>query len=201
MHTKKQIIVAIGREHGSGGHYIAQMISRALGVRLYDKKSIEAEVVDQGYSPEIISQMDERPVNFFTSRRIGKYSNSLEVNVAERTFQMLQTKAAQGESFVVLGRCGEQVLKNNPNCISIFICGNPQFKLGRIMETLNLDTEQAIEEIKSVDRSRKNYHNYYCDTKWGDARGYDMTVKSDVLGCEKTAQMLTAYIRAFMQEE
>ena len=48
MHTKKQIIVAIGREHGSGGHYIAQMISRALGVRLYDKKSIEAEVVDQG---------------------------------------------------------------------------------------------------------------------------------------------------------
>lgn len=98
MHTKKQIIVAIGREHGSGGHYIAQMISRALGVRLYDKKSIEAEVVDQGYSPEIISQMDERPVNFFTSRRIGKYSNSLEVNVAERTFQMLQTKAAQGES-------------------------------------------------------------------------------------------------------
>ena len=93
---RKQIIVAIGREHGSGGHYIAQMISRALGVRLYDKKSIEAEVVDQGYSPEIISQMDERPVNFFTSRRIGKYSNSLEVNVAERTFQMLQAKAAQG---------------------------------------------------------------------------------------------------------
>ena len=121
--------------------------------------------------------------------------------MAERTFQMLQAKAAQGESFVVLGRCGEQVLKNNPNCISIFICGNPQFKLGRIMEKLNLDTEQAIEEIKSVDRSRKNYHNYYCDTKWGDARGYDMTVKSDVLGCEKTAQMLTAYIRAFMQEE
>ena len=48
MHTKKQIIVAIGREHGSGGHYIAQMISRALGVRLYDKKSIEAEVVGMG---------------------------------------------------------------------------------------------------------------------------------------------------------
>lgn len=198
---KKQIIVAIGREHGSGGHYIAQMISQALGIKLYDKKSIEAEVVAQGYSPEIISQMDERPVNFFASRRIGKYSNSLEVNVAERTFQMLQAKAAQGESFVVLGRCGEQVLKNNPNCISIFICGNPQFKLGRIMEKLNLDAEQAIEEIKSVDRSRKNYHNYYCDTKWGDARGYDMTVKSDVLGCEKTAEMLTAYIRAFMQED
>lgn len=196
---KEQIIVAIGREHGSGGHYIAELISKALGIKLYDKKTIEAAIVDQGYSQELISQKDERPVNFFASRRIGKFSNSIEVNVAERTFQMLRTKAAQGESFVVLGRCGEQVLKDNPNCISIFICGNPQFKLSRIMEKLGLDAEAAIEEIKTVDRSRKNYHNYYCDTKWGDARGYDMTVKSDVLGCEKTAEMLTGYIRDFME--
>ncbi len=196
---KEQIIVAIGREHGSGGHYIAELISEALGIKLYDKKTIEAAIVDQGYSQELISQKDERPVNFFASRRIGKFSNSIEVNVAERTFQMLRTKAAQGESFVVLGRCGEQVLKDNPNCISIFICGNPQFKLSRIMEKLGLDAEAAIEEIKTVDRSRKNYHNYYCDTKWGDARGYDMTVKSDVLGCEKTAEMLTGYIRDFME--
>ena len=196
---KEQIIVAIGREHGSGGHYIAELVSKALGIKLYDKKTIEAAIVDQGYSQELISQKDERPVNFFDSRRIGKFSNSIEVNVAERTFQMLRTKAAQGESFVVLGRCGEQVLKDNPNCISIFICGNPQFKLSRIMEKLGLDAEAAIEEIKTVDRSRKNYHNYYCDTKWGDARGYDMTVKSDVLGCEKTAEMLTGYIRDFME--
>ena len=196
---KEQIIVAIGREHGSGGHYIAELVSKALGIKLYDKKTIEAAIVDQGYSQELISQKDERPVNFFASRRIGKFSNSIEVNVAERKFQMLRTKAAQGESFVVLGRCGEQVLKDNPNCISIFICGNPQFKLSRIMEKLGLDAEAAIEEIKTVDRSRKNYHNYYCDTKWGDARGYDMTVKSDVLGCEKTAEMLTGYIRDFME--
>ena len=196
---KEQIIVAIGREHGSGGHYIAELISKALGIKLYDKETIEAAVVNQGYSQELISQMDERPINFFASRRIGKFSNSIEVNVAERTFQMLRAKAAQGESFVVLGRCGEQVLKDNPNCISIFICGNPQFKLSRIMEKLGLDAEAAIEEIKTVDRSRKNYHNYYCDAKWGDARGYDMTVKSDVLGCEKTAEMLTGYIRDFME--
>ena len=196
---KEQIIVAIGREHGSGGHYIAELVSKALGIKLYDKKTIEAAIVDQGYSQELISQKDERPVNFFASRRIGKFSNSIEVNVAERTFQMLRTKAAQGESFVVLGRCGDKILKDNPNCISIFICGNPQFKLSRIMEKLGLDAEAAIEEIKTVDRSRKNYHNYYCDTKWGDARGYDMTVKSDVLGCEKTAEMLTGYIRDFME--
>ena len=197
---KKQIIVAIGREHGSGGHYIADMIARELGVKLYDKVSIEKEITSGGYSEELVSEMDEKPVNFFASRRIGRFSNSLEVNVAEKTFAMLRSKAAEGESFVVIGRCGEQVLENNPNCISIFICGDPQFKLNRVMNKLGLNAEQAIEEIRNVDRSRKNYHNYYCDTKWGDARGYDLTVKSNVLGCERTAEMLVGYIRSFMEQ-
>ncbi len=197
---KKQIIVAIGREHGSGGHYIADLIARELGVKLYDKVSIEKEITSGGYSEELVSEMDEKPVNFFASRRIGRFSNSLEVNVAEKTFAMLRSKAAEGESFVVIGRCGEQVLENNPNCISIFICGDPQFKLNRVMNKLGLNAEQAIEEIRNVDRSRKNYHNYYCDTKWGDARGYDLTVKSNVLGCERTAEMLVGYIRSFMEQ-
>jgi len=198
---KKQIIVAIGREHGSGGHYIADLIARELGVKLYDKVSIEKEITSGGYSEELVSEMDEKPVNFFVSRRIGRFSNSLEVNVAEKTFAMLRSKAAEGESFVVIGRCGEQVLENNPNCISIFICGDPQFKLNRVMNKLGLNAEQAIEEIRNVDRSRKNYHNYYCDTKWGDARGYDLTVKSNVLGCERTAEMLVGYIRSFMEQD
>ena len=198
---KKQIIVAIGREHGSGGHYIADLIARELGVKLYDEVSIEKEITSGGYSEELVSEMDEKPVNFFTSRRIGRFSNSLEVNVAEKTFAMLRSKAAEGESFVVIGRCGEQVLENNPNCISIFICGDPQFKLNRVMNKLGLNAEQAIEEIRNVDRSRKNYHNYYCDTKWGDARGYDLTVKSNVLGCEGTAEMLVSYIRSFMEQD
>ena len=198
---KKQIIVAIGREHGSGGHYIADLIARELGVKLYDKVSIEKEITSGGYSEELVSEMDEKTVKFFASRRIGRFSNSLEVNVAEKTFAMLRSKAAEGESFVVIGRCGEQVLENNPNCISIFICGDPQFKLNRVMNKLGLNAEQAIEEIRNVDRSRKNYHNYYCDTKWGDARGYDLTVKSNVLGCERTAEMLVGYIRSFMEQD
>ena len=197
---KQQIIITLGREHGSGGHYIADIISKELGIKLYDKDSIEKEIASAGYSEEMIRKADEKPVNIFASRRIGKYSNSIEVNVAERTFAMLREKAAAGESFLIIGRCGEQVLKDNPNMISVFICGDPDFKLARVMEKMGLDADQAIDEIKSVDRSRKNYHNYYCNTKWGDARGYDMTIKSNVLGCEATAEMLVSYIRRFMAQ-
>ena len=148
---KDQIIITMGREHGSGGHYIADMIARELGIKLYDKDSIESEIVSEGYSEELIRRMDEKPVNFFASRRIGRFSNSLEVNVAEKTFDMIRAKAASGESFLLIGRCGEQVLKDDPHRVSLFIGGDPHAKLCRVMEKKGLSAEEAIEEIRTVD--------------------------------------------------
>lgn len=196
---KDQIIITLGREHGSGGYYIADMVARELGIKLYDKDSIEKEIISDGYSQELVHRMDEKPVNFWISRRIGKYSNSLEVNVAEKTFDMIRSKAASGESFLLIGRCGNQILRDEPNCLRLFISARQESKLCRVMERKGMNAEKAIEEIHEVDHSRKAYHNYYCDTKWGDARGYDLVVRSDVLGIEKTAKLLVAYIRAFME--
>lgn len=196
---KDQIIITLGREHGSGGYTIADSITKELGIKLYDKDSIEAEIISDGYSGELIRRMDEKPVNFLFSRCIGKYSNSLEVNVAEKTFDMIRSKAAGGESFLLIGRCGNQILRDEPNCLRLFISAGQEAKLCRIMDRKGLSAEKAIEEIHSVDHSRRSYHNYYCDAKWGESRGYDLVVRSDVLGIEETTKLLLQYIRTFME--
>ena len=41
--------------------------------------------------------MDEKPVHFFGSRRIGKYSNYLEVKVEEKTFANTAEKEVRAE--------------------------------------------------------------------------------------------------------
>ena len=89
---KEQIIITVGREHGSGGHYVAQLISEKLGIKLYDKEIVEGTATDNGFTKELVERMDEKPVNFFFSRRIGEYSNSLEENVAQRTFDFIRAK-------------------------------------------------------------------------------------------------------------
>ena len=38
---EKQILISLGREFGSGGHKIAQKISRELGIPYYDKNILE----------------------------------------------------------------------------------------------------------------------------------------------------------------
>ena len=198
---KEQILVTIGREHGSGGHYIAQLLAEQLQIQLYDKEIVERIIESSGYSREMVSAMDEKPINFFFSRRIGEYSNSLEAIVAEKTFALIRSRAEAGESFVVVGRCAEQVLAGNPNLIRLFICGEKEEKCSRIMRTDNVSAEQAENIRRDVDRKRKSYHNYYCDFKWGDSRGYDLTVNSSKLGIRGTADFLAYYLRAFMAQE
>lgn len=197
---KDQIIVTIGREHGSGGHYIAAILARRLGIQLYDREILEGVIESSGYSRELVDQMDEKPVNLLFSRRIGEFSNSLEANVAEKTFELIRRKAERGESFVVVGRCAEQVLRGNPNTVRLFIYGDKAFKIRRLMETDGLSEADAAAAMKQTDRERRAYHNYYCDDKWGDCRGYDIAVNSGLVGVEESAEALLRYIRAFQEQ-
>ena len=192
--NENQIIVTVGREHGSGGHFIAQNLASELGIKLYDKEIVEG-IVDQGFSKEFVEEMDEKPINYFLSRRIGEFSNSPEEIVAEKVFEYIREIAKKGESFVIVGRCAESVLRLYPHVISIFITGDKRDKLKRIENIYHLDAMAAQDRIRRVDSKRKQYHNH----KWGDSRGYDLLINSSRLGIDGTAQCLAGYVKSYMQ--
>jgi cytidylate kinase len=116
-------------------------------------------------------------------------------------FEFLKEKAAMGESFVIVGRCSESVLKDCPALISIFVLADMQCKVDRIKKLHNLSTQEAEQMIAKYDKKRKSYHNYYCTIKWGDSRNYDLSVNSSRLGIEKTIDFLEEYVKARMNCE
>lgn len=196
--NQNQIIVTLGREHGSGGHFIAQCLAEDLGIKLYDKDIIEG-VVDLGYSREFVEKMDEKPINHLLWRRIGEFSNSPEEIIAEKVFEYIRQIADTGESFVIVGRCAESVLRSYPHVISTFITGDRKDKIERIERVLNMSEAEAIDRMRRVDFKRKQYHNHYSDFKWGDSRGYDVLINSSRLGIDNTAACLAEYVRAYMK--
>ena len=110
----------------------------------------------------------------------------------------MREKVKSKESFVIVGRCSEEklndVIEEDCEFIPRFIRADMQARIARIMQLYNLNTSQATEKIKRHDKNRKNYHNYFCDTKWGDARNYDLTINSARLGVEKTVKVINDYI-------
>ncbi|MBQ4630073.1 MAG: cytidylate kinase-like family protein [Clostridia bacterium] len=196
---KDQIIITIGREFGSAGHHIAGHLAQKLGFVLYDKKFF-IECHDQvGFSAEIMEKYDEKPQNKFFSRKIRNHTNSIEAHVQDKVSDFILSRAASGESFVIVGRCSDEILRDNSNTINVFITGHMEEKIARVMDVYKLSREKAIDKIKRHDKKRKQYHNTYSEMKWGDSRGYDICIDSSVIGIEPTVDLLVDYVEKFRQ--
>ena len=195
----KQIIISIGREYGSGGHAIAEDIAKRFNIPLYDSNLLEIIAMEKHVDKDSLKAYDEVPRVKLFSRKVKGQSSSLEENVANMQFDYLRNKAEAGESFVVVGRCSESILKEYPSMVSIFILGNKDAKVKRIMNLFNLSEDDALDKIERENFRRKMYHNYYCKGKWGDSRNYDFSINDSVLGLKATADIIEDYVRKRME--
>jgi cytidylate kinase len=195
---EKQIIISICREHGSAGHEIATLLAKKLDVPVYDKNIFEEIGKTKGIDTNDISKYDEKPRRFFITRKVNGHSNSPEENVAELQFALLKSKAADGDSFVVVGRCADQLFRGMDGAISIFITGNMKEKVAHIMKSENRTEADAKKEIEKHDKRRRQYHDYFFpNSKWADSRSYDICVNSSLLGLEGTVEFLYDFINKF----
>lgn len=194
MSEGKQLIVSIGREFGSGGHEIAEHIAKDLSLPLYDYNLMRVIAEEKELSDtKTLERYDELP-RFPISISVRGYSTSPEQNLAILQFNYLQEKAANGESFVIVGRCAETVLKDYKCLIPIFILADHDKKVERIMNIYQMDKKEAERTVKEQNKKRRAYHNYYSTAKWGDSRLYNLSVNSSKLGIEKTKELIEDFI-------
>ena len=97
-----------------------------------------------------------------------------------------------------MGRCADNLLRDNPNAVRIFVLADEEEKIHRIMEIYNLSREKAIDKMRRHDKKRKSYHNTYCDIRWGDSRGYHLCVNSSLLGIDDTSEVICEYLSRFV---
>ena len=190
----KQRIIAISREYGSGGHQVAREVAAALELPLYDKNLLEEIARQKSVDVKQLEKYDEHPKHHLLSRRVKGYSNSPQEVIAQMQFDYLRNLAGEGKSFVVLGRCGEYVLKDYEGLVSIFILADETDKTASVAQRENVSLKEADVLRKRTDLKRKMYHNNHCPQKWGDARNYDLTINSSRLGLERTTKLILQYL-------
>lgn len=190
-----QLIISVGREFGSGGHMIAQMLAERFSLPLYDRSLLYEIAEVKNLNIKNLEKYDEKPKMKLFSRNVKGYSNSPEENIANIQFDYLRKKAESGESFVIVGRCAEEVLKDFDCLVTVFILGDEDKKIERIAEINNITKSEAKIIVQQKNRKRKLYHNHYSRNKWGDSRNYEISVNSSKIGFEKTADIIEEYIK------
>lgn len=195
-----QFIISVGREYGSGGHEIASILAERFDIPMYDRNMLDQMAERNGIDSEELHKHEEMKHQGLV-RTVRGHSSSVQDTIAQLQFDFIRDKAASGESFVVVGRCAENVLRDNPALISIFVRGDEGAKMERICRLYKLNKLEAKAKMFRHDKKRKAYHNYYSKMKWGDSRGYDICINSSLMGVEATAESLYKMISEFLKNK
>ncbi len=207
----KKIIITIARQYGSGGREIGERVAELLGIPLYDKEIITDAAAKGSLDEDVIKKVDESAANSLlytlamgsnilgTTMHFG-YKMPLNDKLFILQSEVIKGYAKEG-SCVVIGRCADYVLKDEPNVLRIFIFGDLDHRQARVAERHpEIKSSQIIDVINKTDKRRSSYYNFYTGNKWGKYDNYDMTINSSTLGIEHTAQVIYASALKLIEE-
>ena len=197
-------VITIGREFGSGGHEIGMKLAERLGIKCYDKELLELAAKESGLCEELFASQDEKPTNsFLYSLVMDTYSVSgysaapfLDMPLNHKVFlAQFETikKIAEKESCVIVGRCADYALSDNPDCINIFIHADLDVRIKNVSRNLNITENKARDIINKTDKQRASYYNYYTSKKWGDSKSYNLSLDAGKLGTDNCVEMILKF--------
>ena len=204
------MIINIGRQLGSGGRSIADILARHYGITAYDRKLIELAAQESGLCKEVFENADEKKWHGFfhaifsnrsAANAFGSNENYLSNDALFKVQSDIIRDLAEKESCIFIGRCADYILRDHPCRINLFFTADLDDRIARMAKEKHITAEQAAELIEKTDRRRADYYNYYSGKTWGAAESYDLCINTSHLGHEATAKMLIEYIDKRVKNE
>ena len=194
-------VVTIGRQFGSGGHEIGNRLATRLDIPLYDNNLVRMVAEKLDIREETAQAVDETTLNSFlagyvmapieqSNYLIGtEYVQPLSEQVYQLQSEIIRKLAERGPC-VIVGRCGDYVLRDYKNCLNVFICADKEDRIRRIAQRYDLSERKAADKIKKMDRERKYYYESHTSLEWGSIGAHQMLFNVSRLGMERTVDIL-----------
>ena len=156
-----------------------------------------------GLCTEIFENHDEKPTSSFLYNLVMdtysfgySSSNYIDMPIGHKVFlAQFDTikKIAKEGSCVIVGRCADYALSEEPHCINAFIYAGKDYRIKRVSHDLGITESKAKDLINRTDKQRASYYNFYTNKKWGDARSYDLSLNIEKIGIDGCVDMLLKY--------
>ncbi len=194
-------IITIGREYGSGGRELGEMLAKRLNIAYYDKEILTRAAQASGICEEVMEAHAEKGALSSLLGAAASYGGvgfGVQVPMNQRIFQAQFygiNQIAQARPCGIVGRCADYVLRDRPNVTHVFVYASLEKRVERIMRIQNVDEEKARELIKKTDKQRKSYYNFYADGNWGLRSNYDLMLRTDNHTLEELVELVVRYVK------
>lgn len=200
-------VITIGRQFGSAGREIGEKVAEYFNIKCYDKELLSRAAKESGFCEEMLVNHDERPTSSFLYNLVMdtysfgyNASHFVDMPISHKVFlaqfDAIKKIASEGPC-VIVGRCADYALNDRKDCVHIFIYGDEETKVNRIMKRYDIDAAKAKDMCIKKDKQRQSYYNYYSSKKWGRADSYDLCINSSILGVDGTVKLIVQYVEDF----
>lgn len=195
------MIVAIGRELGSGGRVVGESIARQLGAELLDNQIVDLVAARIGAPASYVQAHDENVEGFvdrlfrvitaaypeaYAAEGLPDWS---EERLAELTASIIQERAGPAP-LVVIGRGAPMLLREHKDAVRAFITAPFDVRLKRMCERRGWSVEEATRELRKSDQHRTAYMQQHYRADWRDPQIYDIVVNTERLSVDAAAALI-----------
>lgn len=184
------MIITVARQCGSGGTQVGRALSEKYRLPLFDMRRLNEAGKAMGLLERTPEFFAERPMNSLLSA----LSLSEDRNGARREAEKILAALLPSDDFILVGRCGNVVYGDRPNCVRVFLCGEFAARVKVLRERYGISEATAKARVTENDENRLAYHKYYTGEVWGKADQYDLTLNSCRLGFSQTEELIEHYV-------
>lgn len=199
-------VVTIAREYGSGGGEVGRRVAEMLGWELVDRQIIERVAalgkIDRAWAEEADEQSCawwERVLNGFRHGGPEVYVGGVADTGVDRdelqrfTARVIEEAGKTGHC-VIVGRCSQCVLRNEPNVLHVLVYAPLAERLAR-MKQLHPDERDIPGLLRRMDAEHARYAQDYFGCNFCDRGLFQLCVNS-TLGLDACAQLIVKAIRS-----
>lgn len=194
----KHVIITMAREYASGGSEIAQAVADKLGIPLYNKELITIAAKKSGLTEEAIAASEnQRSSSLIYSLYMMGNTMPLADQVYILQSNVIKELAEKGPC-VILGRCGDYVLRNRKDVLRTFVFAPIEHRIA--IAKARPDAKDMPDRLWETtlakhDRARASYYNYYTENHWGEAKNYDLCLNA-ALGRDVCSDLIVQAAKA-----
>lgn len=180
-------IITIGREFGSGGRELGRRLAERLGWAYYDNEIITEIAKKTELSENYVRNIVERRPMLQYPIHVGSTFYGVQNTQLEQGAWIFREQCnilkemAEKSNCVIVGRCADYILRDY-DPFRIFVYADIEKKIARCKQKGSPEEDytnaQLRKKIKSVDKNRAQYYNFYTGKKWGDKLNYDICINT-----------------------
>jgi cytidylate kinase len=186
----KNRIITISREFGSGGRTIGKETAEQLGIPCYDRAIIERLAAESGFTEDYVQEQGEYAPDGWLNALAGRGNGLTNQDQLWLLQRRIVLELAEKGPCVMVGRCADHILREETDCLTVFIHADMGARAERIVRVYGERPDAPEKRLRDKDKRRAAYYRFYTDMTWGNARNYHVSLDSGVLGVDRCVSIL-----------